>query len=46
MMLGPVEDLLGGTGGQLPPGHRQQLELVHRNGLRLMKLVNAMLADL
>ena len=43
LMLGPVEELLEtGTDG-LPPPVRSQLEVVHRNSLRLLKLVNTML---
>ncbi|MBL9105325.1 MAG: response regulator [Myxococcales bacterium] len=41
LMLGPLEALAGDRG--LPPAAREQLELVHRNGLRLLKLVNTML---
>jgi len=43
LMLGPLEDLLQGT----PPGgrveDRQTLAVIHRNGRRLLKLVNALL---
>ncbi len=39
LMLGPLEDALTGA-GTLDAG---QLELVHRNALRLLKLVNALL---
>jgi GAF domain-containing protein len=39
LMLGPLEDALTGS-GTLDAG---QLELVHRNALRLLKLVNALL---
>jgi signal transduction histidine kinase len=42
LMLGPVEDLLV-RAGQIPPAARQELELIHRNGLRLLKLVNTLL---
>ena len=38
-MLGPLQDALGEPAG-LPP---ERLELVHRNALRLLKLVNALL---
>ena len=42
LMLGPVEEAL-----EQPPGPtalgREQLELVHRNGIRLLKLVNTLL---
>ena len=40
-MLGPTTDLLGS--GRLLPADREQVELVHRNALRLQKLVNSML---
>ena len=43
LMLGPVDDLLDGAGGQIPPGSREQLEVVQRQGKRLLKLVNALL---
>ena len=42
LMLGPLEDLLGGTNG-LAPTERDQLRIVHRNSLRLLKLVNSLL---
>lgn len=43
LMLGPLEELLGraGDGGSDPD--RQLVEITHRNGLRLLKLVNALL---
>src|SRR5581483_6415881 len=43
LMLGPTEDLLGGAHGALEPAVREQLESMHRNELRLQKLVNALL---
>ncbi|CAM3161867.1 ATP-binding protein [Corallococcus soli] len=43
LMLGPVEDLLAGRLGQLPTEAHGELEVVHRNALRLLKLVNALL---
>ena len=42
LMLGPVEDALAGP-EELAPLHREQLEVVHRNGLRLQRLVNGLL---
>ncbi len=39
LMLGPLQDTLQDGG----PLERQNVELVHRNGLRLLKLVNALL---
>ena len=41
LLLGPVEDMLTDT--SRPAGERQQIELMHRNGLRLLKLVNTLL---
>lgn len=43
LMLGPTQDMLGGVHGVLEPEQREQLQLLHRNGLRLHKLVNALL---
>jgi len=42
LMLGPLEDRLA-KGTALAPEVRTELELVHRNGLRLQKLVNTLL---
>ena len=44
LMLGPLEEMKrvsAGAGGPLP--HYPQVDLVHRNGLRLLKLVNSLL---
>jgi PAS domain S-box-containing protein len=43
LILGPVEDALAGTDADLPPSQRERLEVVHRNGLRLQRLVNTLL---
>jgi signal transduction histidine kinase len=43
LMLGPVEDLLDKSFTDLTPSAKGQLEVVHRNSLRLLKLVNTML---
>jgi signal transduction histidine kinase/FixJ family two-component response regulator len=48
LMLGPVQELLGQADGnsgasKLPPESRELLTIVHRNGLRLQKMVNALL---
>jgi diguanylate cyclase (GGDEF)-like protein len=43
LMLGPLEDELGERRQPLPPARLERLETVHRNGLRLLKLVNALL---
>lgn len=42
LMLGPLEDQLA-QGAALAPEVRRELELVHRNTLRLLKLVNTLL---
>ncbi|MGB9303734.1 MAG: SpoIIE family protein phosphatase [Mycobacterium sp.] len=42
LILGPVDDLRSRTSGIDEPA-RQELELVHRNALRLAKLVNTLL---
>jgi PAS domain S-box-containing protein len=41
LILGPLEEALGDTG--LPPAARRQLDLVQRNSLRLLRLVNSLL---
>ena len=41
LMLGPLEDALGDAA--LPAHHLERLSLVHRNGVRLLKLVNSLL---
>jgi signal transduction histidine kinase len=43
LMLGPTEDLLTEVHGKLTAVQRHQLELLHRNELRLQKLVNTLL---
>jgi signal transduction histidine kinase len=43
MMLGPIEEELAEEEQPLPPGRRAGLELAHRNGLRLLRMVNALL---
>jgi PAS domain S-box-containing protein len=43
LMLGPVEDLLSRSYTDLPPSAKGQLEVVNRNGLRLLRLVNTLL---
>ena len=40
LMLGPLSDILS---GDLDPARRQELEVVQRNGVRLLKLVNTLL---
>src|SRR5262249_55476328 len=41
--LGLVEDMVARHEGSLPPGGREQLAIVQRNGQRLLKLVNTLL---
>ncbi len=44
LMLGPLEELLSeNRGAALPEPVRLQLEVAHRNSLRLLKLVNSLL---
>ena len=43
LMLGPVEDLLVRSHTDLSPAAADQLEVVSRNGLRLLRLVNTLL---
>jgi signal transduction histidine kinase len=42
LMISPLEETLVDA-GELQPKHRQQLDMVHRNALRLLKLVNTLL---
>lgn len=42
LMLGPLEDALA-EAADLPPAQVQRLDTAHRNGLRLLRLVNALL---
>ena len=43
LMLGPLEDVLSRRDQNIPPQELIQIETVHRNGLRLLKLVNTLL---
>ncbi len=43
LMLGPLEDMLANGKGPLPPAIRQESEVIHRNALRMLKLVNTLL---
>ncbi len=43
LMLGPIEDLLAKSHTDLSPSAKGQLELVNRNGARLLRLVNTLL---
>jgi PAS domain S-box-containing protein len=41
LLLGPAEDVLNDPA--IAPDHRQQVQIIHRNALRLLKLVNSLL---
>lgn len=43
LMMAPLLDTLAHQNGELPPKVAEELTLVHRNGLRLLKLVNTLL---
>ncbi|WP_437573724.1 ATP-binding protein [Sorangium sp. So ce887] len=43
LILGPVEDGLSDAEQPLPPRQRERLAIVHRNSLRLLRLVNTLL---
>lgn len=43
LMMGSLEETLLHCSSLLPPEYREQLEMVQRNGLRLLKLVNTLL---
>lgn len=43
LLLAPVEDALADAASPLPVVHQDRLEIVRRNGLRLLRLVNALL---
>ncbi|MDR3632569.1 MAG: ATP-binding protein [Isosphaeraceae bacterium] len=43
LMLGPAEDALAAADEPLPPRQRERVEILHRNALRLLKLVNTLL---
>lgn len=43
LMLGPIEDILAGKKGELTLELRSEAEVIHRNTLRLLKLVNTLL---
>jgi PAS domain S-box-containing protein len=43
LMLGPLEDLLAKCHRELSPSIAGQLEVINRNGLRLLRLVNTLL---
>lgn len=43
LMLSPLEDILGKPKGKVLPENRELLGVVHRNAVRLLKLVNTLL---
>jgi PAS domain S-box-containing protein len=43
LQLGPLEDALADRTDPLPPAQRERVELAHRSGLRLLRLVNTLL---
>ena len=43
LMIGPLEDSLADTEEPLTPKQHKRQELIHRNSLRLLKLVNSLL---
>ena len=43
LMLSPLEDALFDTQEPLPPQQRQRIEVIQRNAMRLLKLVNTLL---
>ncbi|HAZ43440.1 MAG TPA: histidine kinase [Cyanobacteria bacterium UBA11371] len=43
LLLNPLQDALSDRTHPLDPVHQERLELVHRNSLRLLKLVNTLL---
>ena len=43
LMLGPLEDVLQLPDQQVLASHRQLIQIAHRNGVRLLKLVNTLL---
>ncbi|WP_138506502.1 ATP-binding protein [Nostoc sp. PA-18-2419] len=43
LMLGPLEETLANCANLLPANEQEQLKMVQRNGMRLLKLVNSLL---
>jgi signal transduction histidine kinase len=43
LMLGPIEELLSRSPGEIAPADHELVRMVHRSGLRLLKLVNTLL---
>ncbi|MCE7889419.1 MAG: ATP-binding protein [Deltaproteobacteria bacterium] len=43
LMLAPLDSMLAGEFGAIPPAQRSYLETMHKNALRLLKLINNLL---
>jgi signal transduction histidine kinase len=43
LLLGPLQEVLAAPPPRLGPAERKHLEIAHRNGLRLLRLVNSLL---
>ena len=43
LIVGPAEQMLSAHNGELSAENREQVDIVHRNSLRLLKLVNSLL---
>ncbi len=43
LILGPIEDMLARSFTELSPAAKGQLEVINRNGMRLLRLVNTLL---
>jgi PAS domain S-box-containing protein len=43
LLLGPLEEMAGKPEDELPPDGRELVTVAHRNGMRLLKLVNSLL---
>ena len=43
LLLLPLEDLLADERGEVPPAQREELDVAHRNAMRLLRLVNSVL---
>jgi PAS domain S-box-containing protein len=43
LIRGPVEEMLAGDAGPISPQQQERLEMLHRNAVRLHKLVNTLL---
>jgi len=43
LMLGPLENLLAQSSSDLSPASKAEVEMIYRNGVRLLRLVNSLL---